>query len=216
MSRYADLIIFDFDGTLVNTGDDLAHSVNYTLRMLNLPEIATDAILAFVGDGVGKLIERALTGAGNERRKDEALAIFSRHYEEHLLDRTVLYPGVWDVLRHFQAKRKIILTNKRLCFTEKICAGLRIRDFFIDIIAGDSTPFLKPDPELLNVIQGRHSCRRDSTVIVGDGVNDLLFAKNTDILCACHLNGLGKKEDLQALQPDMTFEHFAELKDMLA
>jgi len=216
MSHYVDLMIFDFDGTLVNTGDDLANSVNYTLQMMNLPEIATEVILTFIGDGVGKLIERALSEAADERRKNVALEIFSRHYEEHLLDRTALYPGVLDVLNHFHTKRKIILTNKRLCFTEKICKGLQILDYFIDVIAGDSTPFLKPDPELLNIIQGRYYFRHDQTVIIGDGANDMLLAKNTGILCACHLNGLGDKEDLRALQPDMTFEHFAELKDMLA
>jgi len=216
MSHYVDLMIFDFDGTLVNTGDDLAHGINYTLQMMNLPEIAPEVILTFVGDGVGRLIERALGKGGDEQRKSEALEVFSRHYEEHLLDNTVPYPGVLDMLNHFHGKRKIILTNKRFCFTEKICEGLHMRDYFIDIIAGDSTPFLKPDPELLNIIQERHPFRRDQAVIIGDGVNDLLLAKNTGLLCACHLNGLGKKEDLQALQPDMTFEHFTELKGLLA
>ncbi|MDR2862133.1 MAG: HAD hydrolase-like protein [Syntrophobacterales bacterium] len=216
MSRYVDLMLFDFDGTLADTGGDLARSVNYTLRMMELPEIAPDVILTFVGDGVGKLIERALGGAGDEQRKNEALEIFSRHYEKHLLDSTVLYPGVLETLNHFRGKRKIILTNKRLCFTEKICDGLQILDYFIDIIAGDSTPFIKPAPQLLDVIRKHHYLRRDQTVIIGDGVNDLRLAKNTGILCACHLNGLGNRDDLQALQPDMTFGHFAELKDLLA
>ena len=215
MGHYVETMIFDFDGTLANTGDDLADGLNYTLQMMNLPTIATEVILTFVGDGIGKLLERSLGEAWNEQRGKEMLEIFPRYYEEHLLDKTVLYPGVLDVLNHFHGKRKIILTNKRLCFTEKICDGLQIRDYFVDIIAGDSTPFFKPAPELLDIIQKRHSFRRDQTVIIGDGANDLLLAKNTGILCACHLNGLGKKEDLQALQPDMTFEHFAELKEML-
>ena len=216
MSIYVDFMIFDFDGTLAATGDDIADSINYTLRTMGMAEISTAEILTFVGDGVGKLIERSLGKGENEQQKKEALEIFSRHYGEHSLDKTVLYPGVVDMLDHFRNKRKIILTNKRFFYTEKICNALQIKDYFIDIIGADSTPFIKPDPQLLDIIQERYTFDRDRTVIIGDGANDLLFAKNTGILCACHLNGLVKREELQALHPDMTFEHFAELKDMLA
>lgn len=207
-----ELMMFDFDGTLVTSGEDIANSVNYTLQCLNLPILEKKRILTFIGDGIVKLIERA-TGEEGRGHREKALEIFSHHYEMHMLDHAALYPGVHDLLEHFRGKRKIILTNKRFLFTEKMVTALGIQDFFEEIVAADSTPFIKPDPMLVEMILERYPVTKEKTVMIGDGVNDVLLARNAGIISCCYLSGLGKRDDLIGLSPDIVFEHFQELKD---
>ncbi|MBN1547342.1 MAG: HAD-IA family hydrolase [Syntrophaceae bacterium] len=214
MPLRVELMIFDFDGTLVNTGEDIANSVNYTLTALKLPLLEKEVILTYIGDGVIKLIDRAMGVEGKDRRED-GLQIFSDHYDRHMLDHAALYPGVYDVLDYFREKRKIILTNKRLRFAEKMAAALKILPFFEATIGADSTPFIKPDPRIMEMICQQFSIPVEHIIIIGDGVNDVRLAKNTGIFSGCYLNGLGNREELIDLHPDFTFEHFHELKDHL-
>jgi phosphoglycolate phosphatase len=206
-----DLMIFDFDGTLVSTGTDLANSVNYTLNKLGLKQKREDEIIAFVGDGVTKLIERAL-GQDYHEYYPEAIKIFGSYYSEHLLDNTVLCPGAEEILKYFQHKNKVILTNKRYNFTKAISHGLGIEKYFIEIIGDGSLPYRKPDKRLVDYLLHRYSKKKDKTVIIGDGINDVNQAKNSGILsCSC-LNGLGKKEDLLAANADYYCENILEVK----
>ncbi len=214
MRTYVEFMIFDFDGTLVQSGEDIANSVNFTLAALNLPRINKQRIITFIGDGVVKLIERAIADAG-KTYQEQAMAIFTDHYNRHMLDHAALYPGVYDLLRHFTGKRKIILTNKRYKFTEKMASALNIADFFEEIIGADTTPYIKPDPELIETILERFPVEKKKTVIIGDGVNDILLARNAGIISCAFLNGLGKRDELLALEPDIVFEQFEELKDRL-
>ena len=111
-----DFMIFDFDGTLVSTGADLAQSINYTLNELKLEKKPEKEIISFVGDGISKLIQRALE-QDDVRFHEEAMRIFADYYGKHLMDNTRLYPHVEDVLKNFENKTKIILTNKSYNFT---------------------------------------------------------------------------------------------------
>ncbi len=214
MGTYVEFMIFDFDGTLVQSGEDIANSVNFTLAALNLPLIDKQRILTFIGDGVVKLIERAIGDAGKTYLQ-QAMTVFTDHYNRHMLDHAALYPGVHDLLRHFPGKRKIILTNKRYKFTEKMASALNIADFFDEIIGADTTPYVKPDPLLIKTILERFPVEKKKTVIIGDGVNDILLARNSGIVSCAFLNGLGRRDELLALEPDIVFEQFEELKDRL-
>jgi phosphoglycolate phosphatase len=207
------LMVFDLDGTLADTGDDLAGSVNRTLQSLGIPERPDREILGFVGDGVRKLIERSLGGAYGDRF-DEALKRFKEIYAEHLLDQTTLYPGVQDVLRYFGRKEKVLITNKTGDFTLAICSGLGITGFFKEIIAGDSNEFMKPDPRLLLPLLDRFESSRVETLVVGDGVNDVLLAQNAGVRSCAFLNGLGKREELLRLKPDFVIEKMIDLKNI--
>ncbi len=126
-------MIFDLDGTLVTSGKDIAASVNHALISMNIPAIEERVILGYIGDGVKKLIERSLGPAAHERF-EEALMLFSRYYDEHMLDTTTLYKGVAEVLRHFQNKKKVILTNKRHRFAVAMCDALELTQYFADIL----------------------------------------------------------------------------------
>jgi phosphoglycolate phosphatase len=208
------LMVFDLDGTLADTGNDLASSVNRTLQSLGIPKRPDLEILGFVGDGVRKLVERSLGDAYGDRL-DEALKRFMEIYSKHLLDQTTLYPGVEDVLRHFGRKEKVLITNKGRDFTLAICSGLGIAGFFKEIIAGDSNEFMKPDPRLLLPLLDRFESARDKTLVVGDGINDILLARNTGVRSCAFLNGLGKREDLLRLRPDFVIEKMIDLKNIV-
>ncbi len=205
-----DLFLFDLDGTLADTGRDIAAAVNYALGALNLRPLAPERILTYVGDGVGELIRRCL-GPENEGIFDEVLFVFKEYYDRHLLDTTVLYPGVRESLAAFRNKRKAVLSNKGHHFVLKVLAGLGIRDFFDAVIGGDVFPYKKPDPRVVLPLLDRWGAPPDRTVMVGDGRNDILLAKETGILSCAFLNGLTRREDLLALGPDYTCEDMGEL-----
>lgn len=207
------LMVFDLDGTLADTGADLAASVNRTLRSMHIPERPDAEVLGFVGDGVRKLLERSL-GERHRERLDEALPIFRGVYAAHLLDRTTLYPGVTDVLGHFDGKAKVLITNKNTDFTLALCRGLGIDACFREIIGGDSQAYMKPDPRLLRPLFERYGAGPAETLVVGDGVNDILLARNAGARCCAFLNGLGRREELLGLQPDFTVEQMIELLEI--
>lgn len=208
--RAVELMIFDFDGTLVASGDDLVNSVNYTLTQLDLPELPKRDIIGFIGDGVQKLIERSL-GKSFPERFEEAMTIFTAYYTDHLLDTTVPYPDVEVILRHFHDKKKIILTNKRHSFTVQITDALNLTQHFDDIIGADSRPYRKPDIRLIQPLLSRYGLPAERAVVVGDGINDVLLAKNAGMISCAFLNGLGSREKLLSLQPDFVCEKLSEL-----
>lgn len=210
----ADLLIFDFDGTLVDSGEDLVISINSTLAELGLPGRQPAEIISFVGDGVDKLIERSL-GPGAMEKFDKALRIFSDNYSIQMLRNTRLYPDVITVLEHFREKRKLIITNKRYRYTKEIADYLGITAYFDEIIGRDSYPYSKPDPRVLTEAMQRNHTEGIRTVVIGDGVNDIIMARQAGALvCAC-LNGLGKREDLLELNPDLICEHLLETTELI-
>ncbi len=205
-----DLMVFDFDGTLVSSGRDLAAAVNHALAETGLPVRREEEIRGFIGDGIGTLVERAL-GQEHAALAPQVLEIFSAYYWEHLLDTTNLHPGVRRMLEHFRGTRKIIVTNKRKAYTLKIAKGLNIEEYFEEIVCKDSEPYAKPDERLLAPRLAEYSVDRKRTVVVGDGVNDVMLAKNTGVLSCAFLNGLTDREGLIALQPDYLCESMDEL-----
>ncbi len=208
--KFVDLMIFDLDGTLVTSGTDIAASVNHTLATLGLPAIAEAVILEFIGDGVKTLIERSL-GPALHDNFEEALTLFSHHYNEHMLDTTTLYPGVLEVLEYYHEKKKVVLTNKRHRFAAAMIDALQLGQFFNDVIGADSTPYIKPDARLADVILKRFQAHPDQTVVIGDGVNDILLAKNAGLRSCAFLGGLTGRETLLNLKPDDICEHLTEI-----
>jgi len=208
-----DLMIFDFDGTLVNSGNDIAASVKYVLGKLGVPEKDTGVILSFIGDGVQKLIEKSL-GTDFRDRFDEAMELFSAHYSDHMLDTTYLYDSVIDTLNHFQEKKKMIITNKRINYTLEMVRSFGLAKYFDEIIGADSTPYKKPDPRLLYPFLDKFHTRAGKTIVVGDGASDILLAKNSGAMSCALLKGLTYRDTLISLKPDFSCEDIAELKNM--
>jgi phosphoglycolate phosphatase len=211
--RSVDLMVFDFDGTLVNSGADIAASVNHTLEMLGFPKKKPDTIIHFIGDGVQKLIKKAL-GMDSVDRFHEAMEIFTHHYAEHMLDTSHLYDSVIEVLRHFHEKKKIIITNKRERFTLEMAKAFGLTEYFDEIIGADSTPYKKPDPRLLYPVLERCRAVSDKSVVIGDGINDILLARYAGVFSCALLNGLTGREDLLSLKPDFYCDNISELKNL--
>ncbi|MGA2330696.1 MAG: HAD-IA family hydrolase [Syntrophales bacterium] len=208
--KHIELMIFDLDGTLVNSGGDIVASVNYTLESLDIPTKSQEEILTFVGDGVNKMIERAL-GKDIQHLFNRAMDIFSDYYAGHMLDTTRLCDSVIEVLDHFRNKKKVIITNKRRYFTLKMTDALGISRYFEEIIGADSTAYIKPDPRLFIPLLERVHAVYNDTVVVGDGVNDIMLAKNAGVLSCALLNGLTRRDILLALDPDYACEGLREL-----
>ncbi|MGO9137444.1 MAG: HAD family hydrolase [Syntrophales bacterium] len=208
--KRVELMIFDLDGTLVNSGGDIVASVNYTLKSLDIPTKSQEEILTFVGDGVNKMIERAL-GKDFQYLLDRAMDIFSDYYGRHMLDTTCLCDSAIEVLNHFHGKKKLIITNKRESFTLKMTDALGISRYFQEIIGADSTAYRKPDPRLFIPLLERFHAVYNETVVIGDGVNDIMLAKNSGVLSCALLNGLTHRNILLTLQPDFACEGLREL-----
>ena len=211
--KEVDLIVFDFDGTLVSTGSDLIAAVNYTLEQLGCGPRREDEIISFVGDGVKELIERSL-GTDHLAFYPEAIKIFTSYYDEHLLDNAALYPGAEEILKHFKYKKKVILTNKRYNFTLAISLGLGIEKYFVEIIGDGSFPYRKPDKRLVDYLLHKYAIQKEKTVIIGDGINDIVLAKNSGILSCAYLNGLGKPDDLLAADADFYCKNLSEISSL--
>ncbi len=203
------LLVFDLDGTLVDTGDDLVNAVTHSLKAMGLPARSRQEVFSFVGDGVRKLMERSL--GEHADRLEEGLSHFKSFYSEHLLDNTKLYPGVMETLRRFASPAKVVITNKTYEFSVIICRALGIAGCFREIVAGDSNAYLKPDARLLQPMFARYGAKPAETLVIGDGRNDILLARNAGARSCAVLNGIGRREELLALNPDFTVEAFSDL-----
>lgn len=208
-----ELIIFDLDGTLVDSASDLISSVNFTLETLGLPEEDPKLIRSFIGDGVRKLIERSL-GSEYPHLYLKAVEVFRFHYNEHLLDQTKLYQGTEEVLIHFSPKKKAVLTNKSYEFTVKILKGLKIFDYFDEIVGADSIPYLKPEPHgIINILENL-KVKKEKAVIIGDSVRDIEAGKKAGIKCCAALYGYTSSSRLLELSPDFFCNNILEIKKL--
>jgi len=206
-----DLLIFDLDGTLVDTHRDLANSVNFALNALDLPPLETEEVMSYVGDGLKKLMDRSLPKDRLEKI-EEVIDIFRSHYREHLLDFSVFYPNVENVLNHFQDKKMAVVSNKPEEFTRLILEGLQVTDFFEIILGGDFLPVMKPKPGPILHILNQLSVSPGKAAIVGDGTTDMEAGKAANVLTCAVTYGLKKKEVLLKTKPDFMIDDIVELK----
>jgi 2-phosphoglycolate phosphatase len=212
MKRSIDLVMFDLDGTLADTGPDLADSVNHTRAHFNLAPLPDALVYSHVGRGVEHLLKQSVPDRDAERFQ-EAMRVFLERYEKHLLDKTVLYPNVREILDYFRAKRKVVVTNKMHRLAVAIMRGLGIAEKFDAILGGDSVPEKKPHPALLNEVLERFEVRAAKALIVGDGDTDMEAGKRAGVITCGVTYGLGNKKDLAAAQPDFLIDDLAQLSD---
>ncbi len=177
----AELIIWDLDGTLIDSKKDIAFAVNETLERIDHPPISDEEIYSYVGNGVRPLIERAVAASGGGNSLDTAIKHFQKIYLAHLLDTTILFDGILEVLRHFESKKMAVASNKPYLYVTKILSGLHVNDLFISVKGGDSLPTRKPDPEMLNVILQEAETSADRAVFIGDSAVDIQTGKNAGI-----------------------------------
>lgn len=220
------LLVFDLDGTLADTREDLAQSVNHALGTAGLPALPLDRVMAKVGNGARNLIlgsvEESLAvpgaprdGAG-EALVERVLGAFLSHYDEHCLDRTLPYPGVGSSLRKLEGYRKAVLTNKPTAPAVRILEGLGLAACFDPIIGGDNPHGRKPDPGALNWLMAKLDVSPRATAVIGDGVQDARAARLAGASLIGFLGGIAPRSALLAESPDAVVETMATLPEAVA
>jgi len=186
-------VIYDLDGTLVDSRDDLADSVNAMLARLSLPEREPQVIHGFIGEGAERLIRRSL-GPQHEARYAEAAPIWREEYGKRLLAKTRLYGGV-DALLRVPPEARGVLTNKPGGFAREILRGLGIESAFQAVVGGDEAP-RKPAPDGLLRICATLGARPQDALLVGDSAVDLATAKAAGVPVCAVTWGLGERAAL--------------------
>jgi phosphoglycolate phosphatase len=210
-ATWFDHVAFDLDGTLIDSRADLAASVNHVLRTMGIRELAPQTLYGYVGEGARVLVERAL-GPDRRARVDEGVALFMDYYGAHLLDATVPYPGLVDVLDAAAARGVAlsVLTNKPFGLTLSILDGLGLTARLIGVIGGDSLPVRKPDPAGLDALRALSRTSRERTLLVGDSSIDLATARAGGVAFCGVAWGLSP-EALVAAGPERIVHDAAEL-----
>ena len=211
-----DTVIFDFDGVLVDTGEDIAGAANYVLRRFNLEELPVATIVSFIGGGVEPLIRKCL-GDNADDLFPEALPLFKQRYLEYPCEKTVLYPGVPQVLAHYHSagKKMAIATNKAESITQRIVDCLKLTPYFQIIAGPDSVAHRKPDPEIINLITTELNVSPAKTVMVGDSKSDILAGKAAGTITCGVTYGFGNSADIRSASPDLVVDRVETLIDYI-
>ena len=139
------LLIYDLDGTLVDTAEDITRSINFMLAEFDKPKRDRKEVSAFVGLGVFHLVQNVL-GEKDPKVVEKAIKIYRGHYAKHMLDTSRLFPGAAEFLKHFRSRKQAVITNKPNPYSKDILIGLGVADYFVEIIAGDSPYPKNPIP----------------------------------------------------------------------
>ena len=216
------LILFDLDGTLINSSPDLAAAINHMLHTLGRKYVLEAEVDSWVGNGALMLVKRALSGSVipsdqlDETELEEAMACFLDYYGKHLCVRTHCYTGVSETLEQLQQRGYImvIVTNKPHAFVSPILEGLGISGYFSAILGGDSLSRKKPDPLPLTQMMTDFGIALEACVMVGDSKNDILAARAAGMESIAVTYGYNYTEPISFYQPDRIIETFAEILEV--
>jgi phosphoglycolate phosphatase len=203
------LLIFDLDGTLVNTLEDISASVNFTLEQLGKPRLPLDLVRQYVGDGVETLMERSL--GGSTERLAEAVMLYKNHHRKNLVVRSSLYPGVRETLDFFNEIPMAVISNKTMEFVSPLLEQLGIKKYFRLIVGADFGLPLKPAPDGILRIMAEYAASRDKTLIVGDGTTDVRAGKAAGVMTCSVTYGFRTTEELKKTGPDHLIHDLSEL-----
>jgi phosphoglycolate phosphatase len=203
-------IIFDLDGTLIDSKQDLIHSVNAMLREMQRAELAPETISGYIGHGAPQLIGRALGEAASEDDRKHGLEFFLRYYEEHKMDTTYAYPGVAETLAKLAHLPMAVLTNKPVRISVRILGELGLKKYFRAIYGGNSFEKKKPDPMGANTVLREFGVVPEETLMVGDSEVDVQTARNAGMPAVSVTYGFGT-HDRVAHPADFYVESFIEL-----
>jgi len=212
--KYIDLIIFDLDGTLVDSRDDIANAVNFTLKKIGLKEKSISEISSYIGTGIEDLIGKSL-GNKQEVLLTRALSVFEKYYRKHSTDNSVLYPNVKEILEYFKNKRKMIVTNRNYEFALIVLNKLGIYDYFENVVGGDDIGCMKPSSCPVDISMNRLNTNKEEAIIVGDMDIDIVAGKKAGIITCGVTYGIGKKEDIIKAKPDFIIDDIINLKNII-
>jgi len=224
------LLVFDLDGTLIDSRLDLIHSVNATLHHLGRPALDGDIIASFVGDGAPALIRRALgdvdTDSNNEDLLSRALQYFLGYYRVHKLDHTTVYEGIRETLAQLAKpsngnrsasppRQMTVLTNKPVHPSRDIINALGLAEFFVSVYGGNSFPTKKPDPHGVQTILRETGVEPEESLMIGDSSVDVMTGRNAG-LWTCGVTYGFAPQTLKDVPPDVVVESPRELGELLS
>lgn len=212
-------MLFDLDGTLIDSKTDLANSINLMLIDLGRPILDEDVVGSFVGDGVRVLVRRCLIATHPEHQPPDdqlhlrGVSLMHQHYADEMLKTTKLYPQVAETLEYYKDKRKAVVTSKEVRFTRILLEQFGIADCFEVIVGGDTVKARKPDPEpVLDAIGKLNGSARDA-VMIGDSENDINAGRGAGTRTCGVTFGFRTAEQLRLVGPDAIVDRFDQLKD---
>ena len=216
------LVLFDLDGTLVDSVGDLAWCGNEMRRSLEMPLYDPEMARCWVGNGLERFVKRVLT-SDMEAEPEESLfnaglEIFKRLYAEHASDHSRLYPGAIETLKYLAGLdlHLACVTNKPEPFTSGLIAAMGLSDYFGLVVAGDTTARKKPDPMPLHYAADHFAVDYDECLMVGDSSNDVQAARAAGFNVVCVPYGYNHGNDIRDSNPDLVVENLIELNEMFA
>ena len=210
------LIVYDLDGTLVDTLGDVSHSLNVAMAQHGLPTFAPEAILPFFGHGIKELVQNAI-GTQNQHLTDSVIHIFRQHYFQNLNNQSKLYPGLESMLKKLYSKQipQAVLTNKQEKPSKKLLKLLGIDHYFSLIAGPDTYNSHKPDPEgLLHVLE-HHDIEPQDAIMIGDSDTDIWAAHHAKVRSIAVLYGYRNQDIIVQAKPTHTVESVLELEELL-
>ncbi len=211
---HIDLLLFDVDGTLIDSRKDIVMAVNHTLSASGLPEKSFDTIVSYIGYGVRDLLRKSLE-TDTEQRVNEALVIFEDYYKKHCADESKIYPGVSEVLDYFGKRKKVLVTNRNKKYAEITLERLGLRGYFVEIMGGDDEKCSKPEACQLNAMLEQFDVPKEKAIMIGDMAIDIAAGKNAGVHTCGVTYGIGKEEDIVREKPDYLINNISELKTII-
>jgi phosphoglycolate phosphatase len=218
-SEHIRLLIFDLDGTLVDSRVDLANSVNAMLEYFHKPLLPNEVIASYIGDGAPMLVRRSLGDPDDETFVHRALEFFLLYYREHKLDNTYVYAGIKESLDAIRAARNgnpvkmAVLSNKPVIPSRAIVDALGLGEYFFQVYGGNSFHTKKPDPAGVQALLNETSVKPEQAAIIGDSHIDVLTAHNAGIYSVGVNYGFAPHTFMDA-QPDVLIDEPKELADV--
>lgn len=205
------LLIFDLDGTLAETRQDLTTGINLMRAHYGLSPLDVETVTGYIGDGIRKLVERSLQGLDVDI--DEAVALDKKFYAEHMFDETRLYPGAQEGLQALSGHALAVLSNKPGDPTRAILAHLGVDNLFFRIFGGGDLPNLKPAPDGIDALLDESGISKEHTWMIGDHHTDLEVAHNAGVKSGFVTYGIGHAGDFSA---DQTWNTVSELVEFFS
>jgi phosphoglycolate phosphatase len=195
-----DFLIYDLDGTLVDSLGDIASSVNSVRVDNGLEHLSLEQIRSYLGSGVNALISKAIPD--NSEKVKQNVDGFKSYYKRRMLDTTVMFSGVKEMLESLKDKKKAILTNKNEVYAKEIVEKLGIADYFAEVWGGDTLAVRKPDPKTILELIKTTKSKLSKTVMIGDSANDFLVTKAAGVRIIAVAYGYCDLDQIKAYRPD--------------
>jgi phosphoglycolate phosphatase len=207
-----EIMLFDLDGTLVDSRNDIVTAVNLALDSCGEPTYSFEQVSLCIGRGIRNLFRSLLAKNHPDENKIDALVnAFRSFYSAHMEDSTTVFPGIFKVLEYYSKVPKAVITNKSQASADEVVDLMRLRPYFEGVFGADAFPTQKPDPGPILAICERWRRVREKTVIIGDTAVDMKAGKSAGVITVAALYGYGDKKEIAEMAPDFQIESPGEL-----